>query len=283
MTIEITLLGTGSPLPDPNRAGPSTLVRAGGLTFLFDAGRAVGLRLAAAGAAAPMLTAVLLTHLHSDHITDLNDIVTGRWVTSLAPNPLPVIGPRNTQSVVDGILAMLAPDIGYRIAHHEDMTDGPQVDVSESEGGVVFEDADADVRIVAAPTDHRPVEPTLGYRIEHAGRSVVIGGDGVPCAGLDELCAGADAYVQTVLRDDLVRQIPIQRFLDTIDYHSTVQQAAETAQRAGVRTLVLTHQVPTPAPGSEAEWIAMAAETFGGEVVFGADLTVVTVEGAAAP
>ena len=42
MTIEITLLGTGTPLPDPHRAGPSTLVRAGGKTFLFDAGRAVG-------------------------------------------------------------------------------------------------------------------------------------------------------------------------------------------------------------------------------------------------
>jgi ribonuclease Z len=277
MTIEITLLGTGTPLPDPNRAGPSTLVRAGGKTFLFDAGRAVGLRLAAAGAAWSMLDAIFLTHLHSDHITDLNDAITGRWVTSLAPNPLPIIGPGSTQVVVDGILAMLGPDIGYRIAHHEDMTEGPQPVVTESTGGVVYEDAAADVRITAAPTDHRPVEPTLGYRIEHAGTAVVIGGDGVPCAGLDELCAGADAYVQTVLRDDLVSLIPVQRFLDTIDYHSTVRQAGETAAKAGVSTLVLTHQVPTPAPGSEAEWVALAAEVFDGEIVFGNDLMVIEV------
>ena len=171
---------------------------------------------------------------------------------------------------------MLVPDISYRLAHHEDMTEGPQPTVTESTGGPVWDDADAGVRIVAAPTDHRPVEPTLGYRVEHDGTAVVIGGDGVPCAGLDELCAGADVYVQTVLREDLVRQLPVPRFLDTIDYHSTVQQAADTAQRAGVGTLVLTHQVPTPAPGAADEWIALAAETFTGTIVWGEDLVSVT-------
>lgn len=277
MTIEVTLLGTGSPMPDPDRAGPSTLVRAGGHTFLFDAGRAVGLRLAAAAAGAHGLSAVLLTHLHSDHITDLNDIITSRWVMSFAPNPLAIIGPGQTQQVVDGILAMLGPDIGYRIAHHDDLTEGPEVRVTESAGGVVFHDETADVRIVAAPTDHRPVEPTLGYRVEHSGKAVVIGGDGVPCPGLDELCDGADVYVQTVSRHDLIEQIPVQRLLDTIDYHSSVRQAGETAARGNVKTLVLTHQVPTPAVGSEAEWVAQAAEAFDGQVVFGNDLTIVTV------
>ncbi len=274
MTIDVTLLGTGSPLPSPDRAGPSTLVRAGGQTFLFDAGRGLGMRLTAAGVVAPMLTKVLLTHLHSDHITDLNDVVTSRWVMSPAPNPLPILGPVGTAAVVDAIMAMLAPDISYRIAHHEDMTQGPQNVVTEVAGGVVHDEGG--VRIVAAATDHRPVEPTLGFRIEHDGKVVVIGGDGVPCAGLDELCAGADVYVQTVLREELVRAVPMQRFLDTIDYHSTIEQAADTAQRAGVKTLVITHPVPAPAPGTEHEWIEIAAKTFSGEVVMANDLTTVT-------
>ena len=129
------------------------------------------------------------------------------------------------------------------------------------------------LRVVAARTDHRPVEPTLGYRVELDGKAVVIAGDTVPCAGLDELCAGADVYVQTVLRDDLVRMVPMQRFVDTIDYHSTVVQAAQTAARGGVRTLVLTHQIPTPGAGAADEWIAIAREHFDGEIVFGEDLT----------
>jgi ribonuclease Z len=272
MAIEVVLLGTGNPLPDRDRAGAATLVRAGGRTLLFDAGRGVGLRLAAAGVLPVMLDGVFLTHLHSDHVCDLNDVVTTQWVMSLQAKTLRIFGPPGTAAVVDGMKAMLAPDVRYRLAHHPDLTWEPQLDVIEATPGVVLDEGQGGLRIVAASTDHRPVEPTLAYRIEFGGKAVVIGGDSLPCAGLDELCQGADAYVQTVLRDDLVRMIPAQRFVDTIDYHSTVAQAAQTAARNGVGTLVLTHQIPTPAPGADHEWVAIAREHFDGEIVFGQDL-----------
>jgi ribonuclease Z len=275
VAIDVVLLGTGNPLPDANRAGAATLVRAGGRTMLVDAGRGVCLRLAAAGVIPLMLDDVLLTHLHSDHICDLNDVVTTQWVMGQMPKTLRVFGPPRTNDVVAGMLAMLQPDVEYRIAHHEDLTWEPQLDVREIEPGVVFDEGG--VRVIAARTDHRPVEPTVGYRVECDGRAVVLAGDTVPCEGLDELCRGADIYVQTVLRDDLVGAVPVQRFRDTIDYHSTVAQAAQTAKRAGVGTLVLTHQIPTPAPGSADEWLAIARASFDGEVVFGEDLTSVTV------
>jgi ribonuclease Z len=271
--VKITLLGTGSPLPDPRRAGPSTLVRTDGACILADCGRGVLMRLAAAGVLPPMLHAVLVTHLHSDHITDLNDVITTHWIMAPQGVPLRVVGPPRTGEVVAAILASLAPDLQYRLDHHADLNWTPNVEVTEVAPGDTFAVGTAMVTVGA--TDHRPVEPTVAFRIDDAGTSVVLGGDGVPCAALDELCAGADAYVQTVIRDDLVRMVPSARLQDILDYHSTVEQAAQTATRAGVGTLVLTHYVPSMQPGQEDEWRARAAAHFSGRIVLGDDLTAV--------
>lgn len=274
--IDITLLGTGSPMIDPNRAGPATLVSAGGQTFLVDCGRGVLMRAAAAGVGAANLTALLLTHLHSDHITDLSDVITTRWVTTFVRTPLPIIGPPGTKAVVDATLAALAPDISYRIAHHADITEPPAVEVHEYTEGQVWDSNG--VNISVAPTDHRPVEPTIAFRIEHDGASVVLAGDTVPCTSLDQLASGANALVHTVIRKDLVEQMPAQRIRDILDYHSSVEQAATTAARAGVQTLVLTHYVPPLVPGQEDQWRALAATEFDGRVELGSDLLRVSIQ-----
>ena len=270
--IEITLLGTGSPIPDPNRAGPSTLVRAGGQVFLVDCGRGVLQRAAAVGVGAGGLTALLLTHLHSDHIGDLGDLLITRWITTFAPDPtpLPIIGPPGTAETVEAMLKAFGHDIGYRIAHHADLTAPPAVEVHEYTEGMVWDRDDVSIRV--APTDHRPVAPTIGFRIESGTASVVLAGDTVPCAGLDELAAGAGALVHTVIRKDLVAQIPQQRIRDICDYHSSVEQAAATAARAGVGTLVMTHYVPPLVPGQEDQWRALAASEFSGQIELGDDL-----------
>lgn len=271
--MKITLLGTGSPLIDPNRAGPSTLVQAADATLLVDAGRGVQLRLVAAGVVPAMLSAVLVTHLHSDHITDLNDMITMHWLMTQEQRPLRIIGPPGTQQVVDGALAMLAPDVGYRVAHHEQLVKGPQVEVTEVQPGDELEIAGC--TILVGKTNHSPVEPTVGFRISDGAYSAVLGGDGIPCEGLDALVAGADAYVQTAMREDMVLAIPNPMFHDVVDYHSTVVQAAQTAAKGGVATLVLTHYVPAPPVGQEAEWAAQVADHFDGALVVGPDLTMV--------
>lgn len=277
--ITVTLLGTGSPLPDPTRAGPSTLVRAGNTYLLIDCGRGVAMRLVGAGVPVPFIGTVLITHLHSDHITDLNDIMTTRWIMSPAATPLNVYGPPGTQHVVDSLMEMLRLDHHYRTEHHEDLRRGPglQVQVTEVSPGDSF--TISDVLISVHKTDHRPVAPTVGYRIEYAGSSVAIAGDTVPCTELDAMCRGADVYVQSVIRPELVAQVAQMfpalggRFTDILDYHSSVEQAAQTAARAGIKKLVMTHYVPAMQSGSEHEWTAIAAEHFAGEIIVGSDLT----------
>ena len=270
--IEVTLLGTGSPIPDPNRAGPSTLVRAGGQVFLVDCGRGVLQRAAAVGVGAAGLSALLLTHLHSDHVGDLGDLLITRWITTFAPNPapLPIIGPPGTAETVEATLKAFGHDIGYRIAHHADLNAPPAVEVHEYTEGPVWDRDGVSIRV--APTDHRPVAPTIGFRIESGAASVVLAGDTVPCAGLDELASGADALVHTVIRKDIVINIPQQRLKDICDYHSSVEEAAATAARAGVRTLVMTHYVPALVPGQEEQWRALAATQFEGRIELGDDL-----------
>lgn len=266
----VTLLGTGSPLPDANRAGPATLVSADAAHYLVDAGRGVLMRLAAAGVGAGQLSAVLVTHLHSDHLTDLNDVITTRWITTFERTPLTIVGPAGTADVVDHMIGSLEPDIRYRLAHHDDLDHPPTVDVLEVEDGPVAVGGAVTVR--CTPTEHRPAEPSVAFRFDHDGASVVIAGDTVPCEGLDRLCAGARVLVHTAIRKDTIAASGIPRLVDTLDYHSSVEEAAQTAQRAGMETLVLTHYVPAFPSGGGQDWRQLAEAHFEGTVETGDDL-----------
>jgi ribonuclease Z len=269
--MDVTILGSGSPIPDADRAGPSGLVTAAGQHFLVDCGRGVLMRLTAAGVSVPQLSAVFLTHLHSDHTTDFNDVLTTWWVMPMtAGRNLRLIGPPGTRAFVDRTIAAMAADIGYRVDHHADINEAPVVDVTEVADGVALESGGVVVR--AALVDHGVVKPAIGFRFEAEGGIVCWSGDTLPCEGLDALCANADVYVQTVIRRSLVEQVPVQRFLDIIDYHSDVADAARTAKRADAKTLVLNHPVPAPAPGTEDEWIDEAAAHFDGRILFAHDL-----------
>jgi ribonuclease Z len=220
---------------------------------------------------------VCITHLHSDHITDLNDVITAMWITTFEPTPLRIIGPPGTREVVGHIVASLGPDIGYRLAHHEDLTEPPLLEITETDGAGRPDVSIGSVVVTTSPTDHRPVEPSIAFRFDHDGVGVVVAGDTVPCAGLDQLCDGAQALVHTAIRKDIITNIPVPRLQDTLDYHSSPEEAAQTAARAGMGTLVLTHYVPAIPPGGGDDWRQLAAQHFTGRVELGDDLHRITI------
>ena len=268
--MEVIILGSGSPLPHPERAGPATLIKVKDKNYLFDCGRGVLMRAAAVSVGAPMLDGLFLTHMHSDHTTDYNDVITTRWIMSPKPNTLMVYGPEGVELFTERTLLSLGQDIGYRLAHHADLNEGPRVVPKSFSGGEVL--AEDGIRITAESTDHNPVHPTLGFRIESDEKVIAIAGDTIPCKGLDTICQNADIYVQTVIRSDIIANAPMERMRDVIDYHSDVRQAGETAQRCNVNTLILNHCVPPPRPGQEDDWAAAAREVFNGNIVVSYDL-----------
>ncbi len=278
--MEVVLLGTGFPRPFPDRAGPATAVVVNGKYFVVDAGRGVVLRLAAVQAPLPPVTAVLLTHLHSDHISGLPDLFNTGWVMG-RKQPLELYGPRGSDALVAGIMKFYKEDIHIR----RDLTEtlapaGARINLHIVREGVVYKDAD--VTITAFAVDHKPVEYAFGYKFEAGGKTIVISGDTGPSDNLVKFARGADILVHEVYLPGFFRTHATPTapgFIDAVHtaaaaerlsrYHTDAEQVGKIAAQAGVKQLVLTHVIP---PEQSEQIRALAAKSFTGTIVVGNDL-----------
>lgn len=289
--LHVFLCGSGSPMPDPTRAGPCVGVVAGGRSFVFDVGSGSARRLARMGFPVGRLDGVYLTHLHSDHFDGLGELLLQAWVGGPRHAPLLVSGPTGVSEVVAGFNAAYRIDSGFRTRHH-----GPAIADPAGYGGAANElvlppgptgklkvfDEDG-VSITAFLVNHAPVEPAFGYRIDYKGRAVVISGDTVRNANLVAVASGADVLMHEALNPDMVMEMSraagkrgqanIAKILSDIrSYHSTPSDAAQSAQEAHVRLLVLDHIVP-PLPSGllDAAFLGEAGKLFAGQLLVGQD------------
>ena len=292
--LHVVLCGTGSPLPDPSRAGPCTLVIAGKRLFVVDAGEGGARNLTLMGMPTGRVEALLLTHFHSDHIDGMGPMLLMRWSGKPNMAPLPVHGPSGVEQVVAGFNMAYALDNGYRVAHH-----GPAIMPPGGAGAaarpfaigaapVVIVD-DGGVRITAFAVDHGPVQPAVGYRFDYKGRSVVLSGDTAPSPALVAAARGADVLVHEALQPKMVGLLTdalvakgiantAQITRDIVNYHTSPEQAADAAKAAGVKQLLLNHLVP-PLPFAFAypAFLGDAAKHFTGPITVGEDGMILTL------
>lgn len=237
MTMEVTLLGTGTPVASLIRAGSSYLVTLGDERILVDCGPFSARRLLEAGVRPVDIDTVFLTHLHYDHCTDYGHLVLNRW--DEGPDDLPdllVYGPAHTQRMSDllfGPDGVYGPDLDNRASHPDRRRPSPAV--QEVEHGEIIQTANWTVT-VAEVVHCQPELTCLAYRLDAGGRSIVFGGDSAPAAALTELATGADVLLHMChfLNGEGVNP----RLMEICSGHL---DAARTARDAGVETLVLVH------------------------------------------
>jgi ribonuclease Z len=274
--IRVTLLGTGVPTPVMSRMGPSTLVEAGGEALLFDVGRGALQRLFQLQSPLKTLRQVFLTHLHSDHIVGLPDFWLTGWLVGRPDTPLRVYGPRGTQKMMEYLDLAFQFDIRIRLYDDQSTPAGVVVLAQDLTEGLVYEHNG--VRVLAFWVDHSPIDPALGYRIEYAGRSVVISGDTRFSEHLISMAQGCDVLVHEVIVDHLLRAAsprPSDIMERVIAHHTTPPQAAEIFKRVHPRLAVFSHIIPVTATARDI--LPPTRQTYDGPLEIGEDLMTIDI------
>ncbi len=294
--LHVALCGAGGPLPDPVRSGPCVAVVAGQQMFVFDAGTDGGRNLARMRWTPGHINAVLLTHFHSDHIDGLGEMALLRWINAGHKTPLPVLGPKGVELIVEGFNLAYRQDSGYRTAHHgadvappsgAGMT--PQTFPTPPPGQTRLIWNKDGVKISVFSVAHDPVSPAVGYKIDYKSRAIVISGDTKKLPALEKIAKNADLLIHEVLSVELVelvtqaaRQANNQSLakitVDILDYHTTPLEAAQIAQKAKVAHLLYYHIVPPlPLSGLEDVFLRGTDDAFDGGITLGRDGTFISL------
>jgi len=274
----VTLLGTGVPIPSPDRFGPCTLVEAGEQKFLIDAGRGATIRLFQLKIPIGRIDVQFLTHYHSDHTSGIPDVWLTGWLSShfgRRESPYRVIGPIGARELMQNLERAYASDIKIRLADEKLPLSGIATDVTEFDrDGVVYEKNG--VKVIAFEVDHGDViKPCYGYRFEYGGRVAVFSSDTRYNQNVIAYGAGADLLVHEVAsaRPELMNELYIQRI---IAHHSTPREAGRVFAQTKPKLAAFTHIVLLGSeqidPPTIHDIVAETRQTYSGPLIVGEDL-----------
>lgn len=289
--IDITLIGTSALLPLPDRALTAALLTLNGRSILFDCGEGTQSAARKAGVSLMKTDLIALTHYHGDHVFGLPGLLQTMGVMDRT-DPLFITGPAGIAEELEPILKLTGPT-GYGIRLLELPEGGLQL--SELSGAWP-----AGAKLTAFKTEHtvpsrgycftlsragrflpRKAEE-LGVPVEmrsslKEGRSVRVGertvlpeevlgeprkglkfvfsGDTRECEALVAAADGADLLICDATYGEIA-----QAQLAADHGHMNFAQAAETAAKAGVKTLWLAHY--SQMIGEPEEYLANAKDIF---------------------
>ena len=255
-TLKVIVCGSRSPLPSPGRAEACILVEAGDDMYIFDMGNGSVNNLTQYQLPWPNVQAVLITHMHSDHMADLPDAHLQSWIQGRT-EPLKVYGPEGINLVTKGFELAYSADYQYRSDHHGQemlpmsVAGFNEITITNNE---LIPNETPGLEILPFVVDHYPVNSAYGFKITYKGRTVVISGDTINDGSVQKYSKDADLLIHSAISIDIVERMrrvaPIPQMdkilFDIQDYHTTIKEAGEIARDANVKHLLIYHSIPTP-------------------------------------
>jgi ribonuclease Z len=286
--MHIFLFGSGGPFNNTKRVGSCIGMIAAGEFILIDVGPGSYRNVDLMRLPVSYLSAIFLTHFHSDHIGDLGEANMMSWANGRA-KALEIYGPEGVDKVVNGFIMAYELDSGYRVAHHGAETIIPEAGTPISKTILIQDPNEAelffdrkDLKVYAFEVDHSPVNPAVGYRFEYKGNVVVITGDTKKTKNLAKFCSDADILFCEAISFEMLNTIisgpaklperVLKILNDVQDYHMNPVIAAGVAQEAAVKKLVYVHITPPLLTTTQEEnYLKGVSEIYDGEVVLGRD------------
>jgi ribonuclease BN (tRNA processing enzyme) len=279
---QVVMLGTGTPRPDPDRAGPATAIVVNETPYLVDFGSGVIRRAAAAyrngvtafGPDVTNIKTAFLTHLHSDHTMGYPDLIFTPWLRGR--EQLDVYGPPGLDAMTRNIFKAWEVDLHVRTSVGPHIRTACIVNTHEVKPGVVY--SDHNVTVKAFPVHHGDVLETFGFRFETEDRTIVISGDTTPVQSLIDHCSNCDVLIHEAYSMETYRHDPSSFQIFRQRHHTSSVELAEIANKVKPGLLVAYHHStrnggPTRSDTAKV-LIDEIQQIYKGNVVVGYDLDV---------
>ena len=270
--MELTLLGTGCPKVDYKRFGPANLISTKMTKILVDCGSGITQRLDQIKISTADIDALFLTHLHSDHVIDLYQLIISSW-HSYRTKPWKVYGPKGTKKFVSKIMNAWQEERMQRIKYeNRSSTKAFNIIVKEfSTSGTINI---KDLKIKYFEVDHKPVPFAYGFCFLKNNKKLTISGDTRPCENIMKFGQLSDVLLHEVFIEDEIKETNKMRTLKTLhnvkNYHTPSSIVGKIASLTRCKKLVLTHLVPTKF--NEKKLKKIVKNDFGKDPIIGRDL-----------